>query len=69
MGNSQSTQKINFEDLQFVLKNPESYRLINTINNKILQMDSKIRGKNFNNAMCMSFCCKKKGNLLSWKTR
>ena len=32
MGNSQSTQKINFEDLQFVLKNPESHILINTLN-------------------------------------
>lgn len=32
MGNSQSTQKINFEDVQYVLKNPESHILINTLN-------------------------------------
>jgi hypothetical protein len=31
MGNSQSIQKINFEDVQFVLKNPESHLLINTL--------------------------------------
>jgi hypothetical protein len=32
MGNSQSSQKVNFEDIQFVLKNPESHVLINTLN-------------------------------------
>jgi rhodanese-related sulfurtransferase len=32
MGNSQSTQKINFEDVQYVLKNPETHILINTLN-------------------------------------
>lgn len=31
MGNSQSIQKINFEDVQYVLKNPESHLLINTL--------------------------------------
>jgi hypothetical protein len=31
MGNSQSIQKINFEDVQFILKNSESYLLINTL--------------------------------------
>jgi len=31
MGNSQSIQKINFEDIQYVLKNPESNLLINTL--------------------------------------
>ena len=31
MGNSQSNQKINFEDVQYVLKNPESHLLINTL--------------------------------------
>jgi hypothetical protein len=31
MGNSQSIQKINFEDIQYVLKNPESHLLINTL--------------------------------------
>jgi hypothetical protein len=31
MGNSQSIQKINFEDVQYVLKNPESNLLINTL--------------------------------------
>jgi hypothetical protein len=31
MGNSQSIQKNNFEDIQFVLKNPESHLLINTL--------------------------------------
>ena len=31
MGNSQSIQKINFEDIQFVLKNKESFILINTL--------------------------------------
>jgi hypothetical protein len=32
MGNSQSIQKINFEDIQFVIKNPENHLLINTLN-------------------------------------
>jgi hypothetical protein len=31
MGNSQSILKINFEDMQTVMKNPESYLLINTL--------------------------------------
>jgi hypothetical protein len=31
MGNSQSIQKINFEDIQYILKNPESNLLINTL--------------------------------------
>ena len=31
MGNSQSIQKINFEDMQNVIKNPEAYLLINTL--------------------------------------
>jgi len=31
MGNSQSIQKLNFEDIQYVLKNPESHLLINTL--------------------------------------
>jgi hypothetical protein len=31
MGNSQSIQKINFEDVQTAYKNPEVYLLINTI--------------------------------------
>jgi hypothetical protein len=31
MGNTQSIKKINFEDIQIVLKNPESYLLINTL--------------------------------------
>lgn len=31
MGGSQSIQKINFEDIQFVLKNKESFILINTL--------------------------------------
>jgi hypothetical protein len=32
MGNTQSVRKINFEDIQIVIKNPESYLLINTLN-------------------------------------
>lgn len=32
MGNTQTTQKINFEDMQSVCKNPEIYLLINTMN-------------------------------------
>lgn len=32
MGNSQSTPKINFEDIQFITNNPDSYLLINTLN-------------------------------------
>ena len=40
MGNAQSIQKINFEDLQFVLKNPESHILINTLN--LLEQDCLI---------------------------
>lgn len=32
MGNSQITQKINFEDMQYVIKNPETHLLINTLN-------------------------------------
>jgi hypothetical protein len=31
MGNSQSIQKINFEDMQNVIKNPEIYLIINTL--------------------------------------
>jgi hypothetical protein len=34
MGNSQSMQKINFEDMQTVIKNPENYLLINTLPTK-----------------------------------
>ena len=36
MGNSQSIQKINYEDMQTVIKNPEVYLIINTINDKRL---------------------------------
>ena len=32
MGNTQSLRKINFEDIQIVIKNPELYILINTLN-------------------------------------
>lgn len=32
MGNSQSIQKVNFEDIQYVLKNNETHLLINTLN-------------------------------------
>jgi len=32
MGNSQSIQKINFEDVQYVIKTTESHLLINTLN-------------------------------------
>lgn len=32
MGNSQSTQKLNYEDIQFVIKNTDSHLLINTLN-------------------------------------
>jgi len=32
MGNTQSIQKINFEDLQYVIQNPELFLLINTLN-------------------------------------
>jgi hypothetical protein len=31
MGNSQSIRKINFEDIQIIIKNPESYLLVNTL--------------------------------------
>jgi hypothetical protein len=31
MGNSQSIQKVNFEDVQYVLKNNETHLLINTL--------------------------------------
>ena len=31
MGNTQTTQKIGFEDIQIVIKNPETYILINTL--------------------------------------
>jgi hypothetical protein len=31
MGNSNSSQKINFEDVQYVVKNTEMYALINTL--------------------------------------
>jgi hypothetical protein len=34
MGNTQSIRKINFEDVQIVLKNPEVYLLINTLSEK-----------------------------------
>ncbi len=32
MGNSQSTQKVNFEDIQYSIKNSENHILINTLN-------------------------------------
>lgn len=32
MGNSQSSQKINYEDIQYVIKNSENHLLINTLN-------------------------------------
>jgi len=32
MGNSQSTQKINYEDVQYVIKNSQTHMLINTLN-------------------------------------
>ena len=32
MGNTQTIRKINFEDVQIVIKNPELYLLINTLN-------------------------------------
>ncbi len=32
MGNSQSIQKINYEDIQYVIKNSENHILINTLN-------------------------------------
>jgi hypothetical protein len=31
MGNSQSSIKINYEDVQFIIRNPEGYLLINTL--------------------------------------
>jgi len=31
MGNSQSIRKTNFEDIQYIIKNPESYIIINTL--------------------------------------
>lgn len=31
MGNTQSMKKINFEDMQTVIKNPEAYLIINTL--------------------------------------
>jgi hypothetical protein len=31
MGNSQSTQKVNFEDVQYALKHNEKHLLINTM--------------------------------------
>jgi len=34
MGNSQSQIKINFEDVQYVIKNPEIFLLINTLNER-----------------------------------
>lgn len=33
MGNSQSSIKINYEDIQFIIKNPEGHLLINTLGN------------------------------------
>jgi hypothetical protein len=32
MGNSQSIQKINYEDVQYVIKNSDNHMLINTLN-------------------------------------
>lgn len=34
MGNTQTTNKIGFEDIQIVIKNPETYLLINTLDDK-----------------------------------
>lgn len=31
MGNAQSIRKINFEDMQYIIKNPNAYILINTL--------------------------------------
>jgi hypothetical protein len=32
MGNTQSARKVNYEDVQYVIKNPETHILINTLN-------------------------------------
>ena len=32
MGNTQSARKVNYEDIQYVIKNAESHILINTLN-------------------------------------
>ena len=42
MGNSQSIQKINFEDIQFVLRCRESFILINTLSE--FEQDCLIKG-------------------------
>ena len=36
MGINQSTQKINFEDVQYTIKNPETHLLINTLKKILL---------------------------------
>jgi len=41
MGNSQSIQKINYEDIQYVIKNSEAYLLINTLSE--LEQDCLIK--------------------------
>ena len=62
MGNSQSIQKINYEDIQYVIKNSENHILINTLNdgdkeveliNKLIKIGNKqlkiiIYGRNCN---------------------
>ena len=35
MGNNQQKQKVNFEDVQFVIKNADNYLLIDTISENL----------------------------------
>ena len=44
MGNLQSSiRKTNFEDVQYAINNPNSFILINTLNNKLSQLDDNIK--------------------------
>jgi len=60
MGNSQSSIKINYEDVQFIIKNPEGHLLINTLSSSE-QNCLILNTINFNNEENIINACIKRG--------
>ena len=60
MGNSQSSIKINYEDVQFIIKNPEGHLLINTLSSSE-QNCLIVNTINFNNEENIINTCIKRG--------
>ena len=60
MGNSQSSIKINYEDIQYIIKNPEGHILINTLSSSE-QNCLIINTININNEESIINSCLKKG--------